>query len=123
MGRENSVELKTITLDADSMWDFIIWLPYAIGIVALLRFARGLARLAHRTFLRKPFNLQERYGENSWACITGGSDGVGRAMAHLVAKQGLNIVLVARNKVLFVWPRAKYAQEIPSETEVAPRYR
>ena len=40
-----------------------------------------------------------------------------------VAKQGLNIVLVARNKVLFVWPRAKYAQEIPSETEVAPRYR
>ena len=85
--RENSVELKTVTLDADSMWDFIVWLPYAIGfcvhilklwihfrlslilfmfppssgIVALLRFARGLARLAHRTFLRKPFNLQERW--------------------------------------------------------------
>ena len=31
------------------------------GIVAILRFARGLARLAHRTFLRKPFNLQERW--------------------------------------------------------------
>ena len=29
--KENSVEMKTVTLDADSMWDFIVWLPYAIG--------------------------------------------------------------------------------------------
>ena len=25
-----------------------------------------------------------RYGENSWACVTGGSDGVGLAVAHMV---------------------------------------
>ena len=25
--------------------------------------------------------------------------------------------------MLFVWPRAKYAQKIPSQMEVAPRYR
>ena len=31
------------------------------------------------------FITLNRYGENSWACITGASDGVGLAAAHLVA--------------------------------------
>ena len=34
-----------------------------------------------------------RYGENSWACITGGSDGVGRAMAHLVRRPQFDLIL------------------------------
>ena len=61
--RENSVELKTITLDADSMWDFIIWLPYAIGFCVFklspyifevplrLKIPLSMKMLAHRLTL------------------------------------------------------------------------
>jgi short-subunit dehydrogenase len=40
--------------------------------------------------------FKEKYG--SWAFITGGTSGIGDAFANLIAKQGVNIVLVARTK-------------------------
>jgi short-subunit dehydrogenase len=42
--------------------------------------------------------LTERYGRNSWAVVTGGSDGIGLAMCKELAKREFNIVIVARNK-------------------------
>ena len=38
--------------------------------------------------------LRRRYG--SWAVIAGGSEGVGEAVAHRLADEGLNLVLLAR---------------------------
>ena len=40
--------------------------------------------------------MLERYGANSWAVITGASDGIGAAYCRLLAEQGFNIVLVSR---------------------------
>jgi len=37
-----------------------------------------------------------RYGEDSWAVITGSTDGIGKAAAIYLARQGFNIVLVSR---------------------------
>ena len=34
----------------------------------------------------------------SWAVVTGGSDGIGLAMCHKLAKEGFNICIVARNE-------------------------
>ena len=39
----------------------------------------------------------ERYGSDSWAVVTGGSEGVGYAFAEELANRGFNIVLMARD--------------------------
>ena len=39
----------------------------------------------------------ERYGVDSWAVVTGSTDGIGKACAKHLARQGFNIVLIARN--------------------------
>ena len=38
-----------------------------------------------------------RYGENSWAIVTGCTDGIGKGLSLELARRGFNIVLVARN--------------------------
>jgi len=45
-----------------------------------------------------PRNLLSRYGPDSWAVVTGGSDGIGRGFCEELAKKGFNVVLIARNK-------------------------
>ena len=44
-----------------------------------------------------PRDLLTRYGKNSWIIVTGASDGIGKGFCTEFAKQGFNIVLVARN--------------------------
>lgn len=53
--------------------------------------------------LRKRKNLKQRYGENSWAFLTGSSEGIylymigiGKEMAIELAREGFNIILSAR---------------------------
>ena len=39
-----------------------------------------------------------RYGKDSWAVVTGGTDGIGKAAAIHLAREGFNIVLMSRTK-------------------------
>ena len=53
--------------------------------------------LTEDLFHRVP-NLVKKYGEGSWAVVSGASDGIGKEFCIQLAKHGLNIVLIARNK-------------------------
>ncbi len=41
--------------------------------------------------------MAERYGANSWALVTGASDGIGKGFCQELANKGFNIILIARN--------------------------
>ncbi|XP_058060320.1 inactive hydroxysteroid dehydrogenase-like protein 1 [Anopheles bellator] len=51
-------------------------------------------------------NFPEKYGP--WAVITGGSDGIGKGYAHYLARQGMKVLLIARNEAKL----KKVSQEI-----------
>ena len=38
----------------------------------------------------------DRYGKDSWAVVTGSTDGIGKAAAMHLAKQGFHVVLISR---------------------------
>lgn len=42
--------------------------------------------------LRGSQNLKKKYGAE-WALVTGGSTGIGKAICHKLAEQGLNVVV------------------------------
>ncbi|XP_022229141.2 hydroxysteroid dehydrogenase-like protein 1 [Drosophila obscura] len=56
--------------------------------------------------------LKERFGE--WAAITGSSDGIGKEYAKELARQGINVVLIARNQEKL----QAVVKEIESESKV-----
>ena len=43
-------------------------------------------------------DLLNTYGQNSWAVVTGASDGIGRGFCEELARIGFNIVLISRTK-------------------------
>ena len=57
----------------------------------------SLIRFIYTNFFRKRLNLKRRFGEDSWALVTGATDGIGKAICEELAKEGFNIILVSRN--------------------------
>jgi len=51
--------------------------------------------LLFRTFFGTEVSTK-RYGENTWAVVTGATDGIGLAAAKHLARKGFNIVLMSR---------------------------
>eukprot|EP00357_Protocruzia_adherens_P033656 CAMPEP_0115020028 /NCGR_PEP_ID=MMETSP0216-20121206/29841_1 /TAXON_ID=223996 /ORGANISM="Protocruzia adherens, Strain Boccale" /LENGTH=317 /DNA_ID=CAMNT_0002391703 /DNA_START=123 /DNA_END=1076 /DNA_ORIENTATION=- len=51
-----------------------------------------------KLYLESEVDLKERYGDNSWALVTGSTDGIGKALSLALASKGFNIVLVSRNE-------------------------
>jgi short-subunit dehydrogenase len=56
--------------------------------------------------------LKEKYG--SWALVTGATDGIGLAIAKILSKQGINLVLVGRREALL----GKIADELANQNNI-----
>nr|CAD7201042.1 unnamed protein product [Timema douglasi] len=73
-----------------------------VGLVCItvvgLQFCRIIYRITYNSiigpFFKKNVDFTQ-YGR--WAVITGATDGIGRAYAEALAKQGMDIVLISRN--------------------------
>ena len=59
--------------------------------------ALSLLCTVYQYMLRPRRDLKKRYGENSWAVITGSTSGIGAAFASQLAQQNFNLILVSRS--------------------------
>ena len=69
-----------------------------IGAILVLKKIISILISVYKTCLRPRKNFSKRYGAGSWALVTGSSEGIGKAIATELARQGFNIVLSARTQ-------------------------
>lgn len=80
------------------MFDFILSIFWYYTLYLVLRFLFECGYFVYRHYIRKPNDVSQRYGENTWALITGATDGIGKGIAIDFAKKGFNIILVSRSQ-------------------------
>ena len=64
--------------------------------IFLIIFFIRIGYFIYRKFFRKPHDLLQRYGNDSYVLITGASDGIGKEFSFQFAKRGFNLILVSR---------------------------
>jgi 17beta-estradiol 17-dehydrogenase / very-long-chain 3-oxoacyl-CoA reductase len=80
------------------MYCFIEILAFIVGFTYLIKAAYFLLCIIYCHFVQQNVaDSLQKYGQGSWALITGASDGIGKQMAIDIAKSGINVILVARN--------------------------
>ncbi len=78
--------------------DIMEILLIALASIGAIAIVIPTLRIIRNIFLYwRPLDLVDRYGGDSWALITGGSDGIGLGFAQELAKLGFNICIIARN--------------------------
>ena len=68
---------------------FLIYMLYKLLMLALW---------VYKIFIRRRLDLKLRYGKNTWAFVTGATDGIGKGFAEALAREGFNIILVSRTQ-------------------------
>lgn len=68
-----------------------------MGLAFILYVVQMVGRWVWSSFV-KPIDLKAYKRGQGWAVITGATDGIGLGFAHVIARQGFNILLVSRSK-------------------------
>lgn len=77
----------------DGWWSY---LSHGAGCILLTKLIYDIGYWIYACFLRPGKNLVKEYGE--WAVVTGATDGIGKAMAAQLKKQGMKVLLVSRTQ-------------------------
>lgn len=68
-----------------------------VGWLVVIKAALYIGRLLYVVYGNKGYDLIDRYGKESWALITGSTDGIGLCFAHEIAKRGFNVIISGRS--------------------------
>lgn len=79
------------------MFDTISTIISYLSYLIILKIIVQLGWFIYKRFRPRKDHLA-KYGRGSWALVTGGSDGIGKAISEELAKIGFNILLVARTE-------------------------
>ena len=71
-------------------------LIFFIGIYYILLWIYRWLCLGARTIFGTKCTTQ-RYGKDSWAIVTGGTNGLGKAAINYLSNEGFNIIIIAQN--------------------------
>ena len=69
---------------------------FLIGAAFILSWTLRFIQTLGRIYFGTPVT-PARYGKDSWAIVTGCTDGIGKALAFELAKRGFNIYLIGRD--------------------------
>lgn len=86
-----------------------------IVLTALINFFFNITRNIYKYFLN-PSRCLKHLG--SWAVITGGTDGIGKAYAKALAKKGFNVVLISRSGSRLLNVKKEIIDEEKSQVKV-----
>jgi len=97
-------------------WPFVAPLLLALGFISAAQHVFKTFSVLLQTFIIPGISL-ERYGarKGAWAVVTGATDGIGKEFSYQLAKNGFNVLLVARNSQLL----SETAVDIESKYKVS----
>jgi 17beta-estradiol 17-dehydrogenase / very-long-chain 3-oxoacyl-CoA reductase len=86
------------------------------GALLLAVWAFKLLAFISRNTLRCQKNIYGLYGlSDTWAVVTGGSDGIGEQFCHQLAEKGFNICIISRNKSKMIEKLEEIKKSAPRE--------
>jgi len=92
------------------VWNIVEW---AVWIGAAMSLFTFLVPQLIQAYLFKEQDLKKKYGAK-WALVTGGSSGIGRAITEKLAKQNINVVIVALDDTVLREFHEKIQKEFPN---------
>ena len=113
MVHETSIQ-HNITLIYTFILAYLPFIAYGISTISICTF---LLPSVYRLFLY-PQNLKRKYNA-SWAIVTGGSSGIGKALVGKLLSQGLNVFIVAIDDQLLAETTKEYQKKYPKQQTIA----